>query len=364
MGTHKMGMFTQKIIDHGKGKIKNKNTETITPALTYPILKEMRKINITKTYKDQTCPLTSSNCCIIKKPNNEYILSLRFINYYIDLVKGYISTPEKKYISMNQIVSLDNTFRIKPTNQKLFLYPSKDMKEIDYYQENNKIKHLGVQDIKLFYHSASQSIKVICNVQTLSGTVRVLVGDYDDTRQQFHHLQLIECAFHYQPMEKNWVYFENENQELLVVYQWYPFQIGKIDENTKTLELVSEKIMPPFFQRARGSSCGILYKNEIWFLIHKKNKRIKHEKDFVYLHSFVVFDRNMNLKRYTEWFVIEGQSIEFCLGFCINEITKIHTNTDTGVDTQFILSYSVFDVSSKIGIYNKKTIDELPWNIL
>jgi hypothetical protein len=59
----------------------------------------------------------------------------------------------------------------------------------------------------------------------------------------------------------------------------------------------------------------------------------------------------MKLKRYSEVFIFEGYLIEYCVGMVIT-------------DEHVILSYSIYDNYSKIGVYDMDYIlHQLSWTI-
>jgi hypothetical protein len=60
----------------------------------------------------------------------------------------------------------------------------------------------------------------------------------------------------------------------------------------------------------------------------------------------VVFDEKMVLKSYTAPFKFEGEAIEYCLGLIVEK-------------ESVIMSYSTWDRTSRIGIYDKTYIDAL-----
>jgi hypothetical protein len=158
------------------------------------------------------------------------------------------------------------------------------------------------------------------------------------------NINFIKPSFNYQEVEKNWVYFDSHGK-LQIIYKWYPLQICEIDENNKNLNLIKEIDMPPFFKNARGSTCGLHYNDEIWFISH-------FNLNGYYSHFFVVFDKNMNLKKFSENFYFEGYKIEFCIGFCVDD------------NENFIIPYSINDSNTTIGIYDRSTINNLKWRYI
>ena len=160
-------------------------------------------------------------------------------------------------------------------------------------------------------------------------------GDYEVNNLQYQELKNI------QKCEKNWVYFADTSDgknELKVVYYWYPLVIGKISENA--FKMTEKKSMPLLFANVRGSTCGFAYKDEIWFVTHM----VSHEVPRHYYHLVVVFDKKMNLLRYTAPFKFEGQAIEYCLGLVVE-------------DERVIMTYSTWDRTSIVSVYDKKYIE-------
>ena len=98
--------------------------------------------------------------------------------------------------------------------------------------------------------------------------------------------------------------------------------------------------MPKMFKRARGSTCGYKYKNEIWFVTHI----VSYEQPRHYYHVIVVFDNDMNLQRYSAPFKFDSDPIEYCLGLVVK-------------DNNVVISYSTWDRTTRIGVYDKKYIE-------
>jgi len=86
---------------------------------------------------------------------------------------------------------------------------------------------------------------------------------------------------------------------------------------------------------------GFNYKNEIWFVGHL----VSYEQPRHYYHIFMVFDENMKLLRYSAPFKFDEHCIEYCLGLIVE-------------DDRVICSYSTWDRTSIIALYDKKIIDD------
>jgi hypothetical protein len=81
---------------------------------------------------------------------------------------------------------------------------------------------------------------------------------------------------------------------------------------------------------------------ELWFVVHL----VSYEAPRHYYHMLVVFDEQLTLKRYSAPFKFEEECIEYCLGLVV-EADRV------------IMTYSTWDRTSKIGVYDKKYIDSL-----
>jgi len=129
-------------------------------------------------------------------------------------------------------------------------------------------------------------------------------------------------------LEKNWVMCPNGQ----MIYHWNPFIIvGDIVSN----EFIKKKENPApyFFRFLRGSTNGVLIKNELWFICHA----VSYEDRRYYYHAIVVLDSETHvLKRYTPLFTFEGAHVEYTLGFVyLDETDKI------------LISYSLYDKTAK-----------------
>jgi hypothetical protein len=102
--------------------------------------------------------------------------------------------------------------------------------------------------------------------------------------------------------------------------------------------------MPPFFSIIRGSTCETidLETNEKWFICHF----VSYENPRKYYHIFVSFDEDFHVLKYSAPFKFENEAIEYCLSLLIE-------------NEKIIINYSTWDKTTKIGIYDKKYIQNL-----
>jgi hypothetical protein len=131
---------------------------------------------------------------------------------------------------------------------------------------------------------------------------------------------------------------------LKVIYEWYPFSIGKIENKEKPLSILSQDdTVPGFFRQLRGSSNGWKYGDEIWFLCHI----VYHEESpREYYHIVIVLDsKTLKLKRYSKIFKFEGESIEYALGLVVK-------------GNNIIISYSTWDRTSNVIVLDKEKVEK------
>ena len=86
-------------------------------------------------------------------------------------------------------------------------------------------------------------------------------------------------------------------------------------------------------QSLRGSTNGVVIKDELWFICHS----VSYEDRRNYYHIVVVLDREtLALRRYTPFFTFEGEKVEYTLGFVYLEKTD-----------QVLIGYSLYDKCAK-----------------
>jgi hypothetical protein len=180
---------------------------------------------------------------------------------------------------------------------------------------------------------------IIGTAQNKDGKSNIVSGEYDYEKNILVNINFIENTFNKQNVEKNWVYFIDKNNELKIIYKWFPLQICEIKNNN--LYLVSSINLPKYFENARGSTCGVKYNGNNWFIVHLNENGN-------YYHFFAIFDTNMNLIKYSQKFKFEGYIIEFCIGLQFK-------------NNNIIICYSLNDTISKMAIYKPFRLNELNW---
>lgn len=250
----------------------------------------------------------SSTPCIVAV-DDHYILIVRYVNY---LIKEY--DPTFSY-SINKEIKLDKSF------MKLSEHFH------NYSFKNDLLRHRGIEDIKLFNDSGR--LYYIGNVFKFNKSC-IISGVFNGT---FKRESILQTTFNNNTSwEKNWA-FVKYRESPCIVYSWFPVKLCEINYSMKNINLIKEISVPSLFENVRGSTNGCIFENEIWFVTHVN-------KTGDYYHLFVVFDLDMNFKRYSEYFKFEDLPVEFCLGL-IMEPNRV------------LLSYSINDRCSKIMIISK-----------
>lgn len=137
--------------------------------------------------------------------------------------------------------------------------------------------------------------------------------------------------------EKNWVFFYNAQiDSLCVIYQWAPIYVCKVNFENDSLELLQTiSRVPKIFKQFRGSTCGLTYETNTWFVVHLQRES---ELNVKYVHFFVVLNNHLEFIAMSKPFTFENAHVEYCLGL---EVTKV------GSDDVFLLSYSTNDKTTK-----------------
>ena len=292
---------------------------------------------ITKNILGKKVELYSGTPTIVEM-NDSYLVNIRWINYKYNEDGSKKNIPSK-WISLNSRFTLDSNFN--KISDEIFL-------EEDFQKQKDNIG-IGLEDIRIFkYKDLHYYIATIFDDNRNITSVSSDIYNISDTYQLKRNIILPTMYdLTNKRIEKNWS-FVNYNDDLCVIYNWYPIQIGKINYMKKRLDIIEEKKVPDYFKDARGSTCGYTKNNEIWFVLHKA--QCSENKQFNYQHFFAVFDLDMNLLRYSELFKFGDCKVEFCTGL----IVKYES---------IILSYSLMDTHSMISEYHINNINAIKWYI-
>ena len=297
--------------------------------------------NINSLINGENIKFNSSSSCLIKNPFNDgYLMNIRYVNYYIEN-NGVYKNCEKHIISVNKFFEFDKNFNIIKDVWMNILFDGR--------------LYIGVEDVKIYYDKYKNKLLYIGTGYHSNNQIGIVSGDYNTNENKFH-INELKQTFNLTTCEKNWIFVDYKNEKH-IIYDWHPLKICKLENNN--INIVEIKTTPQLFSRVRGSSCGFIYNKklgvinngnikidiidtEIWFINHI----VSYESPRHYYHIISVFDSNMNLLRYSAPFKFEGEPIEYCLSIVVE-------------DERVLINYSVWDRTTKIGVYDKNYIETL-----
>lgn len=264
---------------------------------------------------------------------NYLIVNVRYVNYRIDDKGSYINREQIR--TKNAIAVIDIS---KPIWKNIQEFELK-------YNTTADNHYVGLEDIRLAINSNNEIIYhtnrglSYNNIVVESGRIDLAKeSTFDD------HFLTIEN----QPsVEKNWVIVpSNGKDKNQVIYNWSPkIQIGDIDPINQSFMKKHEITVPSSFKYLRGSTNGIIIKDEIWFFCHA----VSHEDRRYYYHSIVVLDvSTYELKKYTPFFTFEGQKVEYTLGVVYLESSD-----------SLLVGYSLYDKCTKYATFSCNYFEEM-----
>jgi tetratricopeptide (TPR) repeat protein len=305
-----------------------RNYKFYTPVLLGS--KDSKKYTFNESLCNEVDTFTSSSPCIVyDKALDIYKMNIRYVNYTIQPNGTYIFTKnDGKIRSMNKLVYLDKNFKV---TKSVFL--KEDI--------NPELRFQGLEDLRLFKYKKDLYFTGVKD----NGENKLCIshGILNEVKNNKLEDSILDSPYG-RDCEKNWVLFTDFENELKVIYEWYPFSIGKIENKEKPLSILSQDdTVPGFFRQLRGSSNGWKYGDEIWFLCHI----VYHEESpREYYHIVIVLDsKTLKLKRYSKIFKFEGESIEYALGLVVK-------------GNNVIISYSTWDRTSNVIVLEKDKVEK------
>ena len=243
--------------------------------------------------------------------------------------QGKYHDCEKHDTTLNKYLVLDTDFTI--------------IKEHTFKEDYVERRYIGIENLRIFHTCTGDEgdpcIQYMGTRYNENNENRIVYGTYDVDSEKITDVNEIQPDFIRN--EKNWVFAEYKN-ETHIIYKWYPFQICKLDKESGLIRLVKEIEMPHYFSHVQSSTCGYKYEEETWFVLHI----VSYESSGHYYHCLAVFDENMMLKKYSAPFKFKGEPIEYCIGLIVEQ-------------DRVIMTYSCWDRTTELAIYEKSYIDEL-----
>jgi hypothetical protein len=248
------------------------------------------------------------------------------VNYKIDEHGNYIN--QEHIITRNAIAVLDISKKTWQLVQEFELV----------YDTSKDGRYVGLEDIRLFLHDK----KILYNANRgINSDMTVEHGEIALFDHSTRNSEWPVAARHSQ-IEKNWILLPSEEEDATVVYHWNPelilgeFHYGKLKEKKRMP-------VPAFFRSLRGSTNGVVVKDEIWVICHA----VSYEDRRYYYHTLVALDKTTySVRRYTPFFTFEGAKVEYTLGFVYLE----------GGD-QLLIGYSLYDNCAKYMMVGREEME-------
>jgi tetratricopeptide (TPR) repeat protein len=309
-----------------------RNYKFYTPILLGPRgakeFKDSKKYVFNDTFVNEVDTFTSSSPCIVyDKALDLYKMNIRYVNYTIQPNGTYTFIKnDGKIRTVNKLVYLDKNFKQTKT-----IFLKEDI--------NNELRYQGLEDLRLFKYKKDLYFTGVKD----NGENKLCIshGILNEVKDNKLEDSILDSPYG-RDCEKNWVLFTDFDNELKVIYEWYPFTVGKIE--SKDLSLDSKDFnVPGFFRQLRGSTNGWKYDDELWFLCHI----VYHEESpREYYHIMIILDsKTLKLKRHSKIFKFEGESIEYALGLVVK-------------GNNIIISYSIWDRTSNVVILEKDKVEK------
>jgi len=261
----------------------------------------------------------------------EYLILVRLLNYRIDhkgrWYKDFLPAAQDSGILRSA--------------SALFLNAADEgrvLRVLDSRYEKSPTRFMGTEDPKLLAMTDG-TIRIIWTsweyAKAAGEGSRLVMGILDIDSLTINLDHVFPSPFgHFN--EKNWVAFQRPGcNELYFIYEWHPLRIGVLDQQNSAINFNMTISTPRSFHHLRGSSNGVVYKNDIWLVAH--GTTWYEGPGPTYYHRVVVLDsETFEVKRCTYPFKFESfeAAIEFSLGLDIDHLGNV------------TIAYSVYDGSA------------------
>lgn len=245
--------------------------------------------------------------------NNQRILNMRYVNYILDGNGGYyLFHSHGNNLTINKCIYLDE--KNMPISEFM-------MKDDEISLPSISKRYQGFEDIRLYeFNNKLRFIATSYNFSNILYKNRIFIGDYNIEDRSYQNIQLLEPPFENKNQnEKNWIPIYWKSNELFI-YQWYPYKIGKLNNQFKLEIILSYEIQSlPQMKHWKGSSIPVFYKNHCYCIIHYKNEeKTENNHKYFYYHKIIELDSNTLLPlQHSESFIFDHIGIEYCIGFHI-----------------------------------------------
>jgi hypothetical protein len=265
------------------------------------------------------------------------IINTRYVNYWLHPNGAYWIKDPNGYIRTRNFSSILD-------NQTLQPYLFREMDESCSGLTCHGGNIYGLEDIRLYEHC--DEIHFIATSINYSGIGknRMVKGKYDIDLGMILSAEVLIPPDPNSWCEKNWIplstYDNSENEAF--IYKWYPLEIGVLHTHNDDVmgnkkQLIIHKTWhhnTPLFSNIRGSTPLIECEEGVIGVVHFSYEGGPRN----YFHMLVLLEKNtlMPLK-YSEFFVFNNMSVEFCIGFTIRDNKYLFWISNFDRDPELIL---------------------------
>lgn len=264
-----------------------------------------------------------SSAAYLETSDGRHLLNTRYVNYWYQQNGSYtfFAEPPNYIRNLNFCSELTSDFIPKNFTK---MEETIDIPFHDHYSR-------GIEDLRLYeYNGKIRYIATTVSYYHTKGN-RMIVGDYvvDSSTSAAHYenSRIVESP-EGNYLEKNWAPLivncpeSRFHSRELFVYKWSPFTIGELRENPEDpnghliLDIIQQydTSNTPIFKKMKGSTQFIDTGEYLVGVVHFTEDASPRK----YFHMLVSLDRTtMRPLQYSEPFCFEKVSIEFCIGFKI-----------------------------------------------
>jgi glycosyltransferase involved in cell wall biosynthesis len=232
-------------------------------------------------------------------PDGGFGLIVRSANYLVHRAEGYTILADDGVIrTTNYLARLDEGFR---------LLDAQAISE-NGIAVRDDAPVLGSEDCRLFWWRDSWWLSATRRDQHEDAACQMMLGRLDGARLE--QARVLDPGYPGGRHEKNWMPF-TRGDELLFVYQCYPFTVLRWDPKSGRLSEVSRSRAPHVLAGLRGGSQGIALQEGYLFVVHEAHDEPEGR---TYSHRFLRISADLKPDGISPQFAFVHEGIEFCAG--------------------------------------------------
>jgi hypothetical protein len=247
----------------------------------------------------------------IKMSDGRRWLNTRYVNYWL-YNNGCYGYPTSLHVIENKNMLCELDAELKPIADTFVLVDE----QIDIPKYAGDTFSKGLEDVRLYKSDSELGVKFIAtNVDySPNGKNNMVIGDYSVVDHTISNVQVVLPPLE-SWCEKNWIPIHSRARggEDLFIYKWSPLEIGRINPDTGSLEIVmSHMVNAPYFNKVRGSTTFMERDDGLLGVVHfSEDHNPRH-----YYHMLVLLEKDsFRPLKYSNCFCFKSLGVEFCIGF-------------------------------------------------